>query len=306
MKLYAGIFSFRLITALLVCVFIVSLTFMAPITSGASTNDTVTVDVSIQGVGQIVVTPTSVSWSNLEPGSIGSIINLTIENAGSNNLSEIYVSVNTWDIETSNPLGTGNPAVYAASGFMLIQNESSSNDKYYYAGRLEWNLSDILSNEILSLGSGTENFSHGWYRNLTNKYLWKLENGSAGYCNNTGTSFVLKKSPENSTTENRDITTDSESCTFDSAGVNWSTHTCSDADNPLTGHCIAAYKDCDRVYLYRYDYSSEFPTCSDREYLTNVTLTPSDTTKARVFASIPSGTPQGSTAQAVLTIYATF
>lgn len=274
----------------------------SPMTFAASTNDNITVNVNISSVGAIVVSPNSISWAATAPGSNTATTNIIIKNTGSENVSNIYMTTSAITDESTNPLQTADPNAYSAAGFIFVKN--STETTYSHAGRLEWNLSTILTGETLSITAGTTAFGHGWYRNSTgNEYLWKVENGTAGLCNNTGATFDIEQGPENDTTLSRDITANPSTCSAVTVGA-WGVFTCS--DGPLNGYCVAAASTCDKIYIYKNDYSSTFPTCNNREYLRSANLIPGTEDSLNVFASIPLGMPAGDTNEGILTIVATY
>ncbi|MCK4968660.1 MAG: hypothetical protein KAS12_06395, partial [Candidatus Aenigmarchaeota archaeon] len=118
---------------------------LIPNTFAATAQDTVTVDITIASIGAIVVNPTSITWGSVNPGADGSTNNIIIKNTGSANLSNIYLDTSTITDESTNPLQTANPSAYSAAGLIMVKNTSDST--YYHAGRLEWNLSSVLTDE---------------------------------------------------------------------------------------------------------------------------------------------------------------
>ena len=79
----------------------------------ATTNQT-NVTVEVARVCQITVAPTNHTWFNVMPGSEGGIKTLNIKNSGSQNLTNIYAYVDTIDVETTNPIPTGDASKYAS------------------------------------------------------------------------------------------------------------------------------------------------------------------------------------------------
>lgn len=295
---------------------IIALLIAVPVIA-ATTSATITVNVNISSVGAIVVLPNSISWNtngmgSLNPGSDSSIQSLIVKNTGSVNLSQIYLNTSTVGDESVNPLQTANASFYSAAGLIFIRN--SSNTTYRHAGRIEWNLSTVLYNE--SLGTTGWNsltaFSHGWYRNASgNEFLWKLVNGTNGFCNTTGTTFAIKINPENASAINRDLTTGtadtSSGCTFvqGSSGEKWGSVSCT--TGPLAGSCIATPATCDKILIYKFYTSlADYPACANSAYLHKGTIVPGDEVGINVFASVPKGTPAGDTKQGTLTIIANY
>ncbi len=274
---------------------------MSPMTFAADASDSLTVNITINSVGAIVVLPNSFSWS-LDPGEDSATSNIIIKNTGSENLSSIYLDTSTDADESTNPLPTGVPGSYSAAGMIFARN--STNATYYHAGRLEWNLSSILAGETLNLAAATETFGHGWYRNASgNEYLWKVENGSDGYCNNSGTTFTIKTAPENGTSLNRDLSAGPSTCTYAGEGT-WASFACT--DGPLVDYCVATASTCDKIYIYKYNYNSTYPACGNRAYVRETDLVPGAEDYMIIHASVPYGIPAGETAQGTLTLMATY
>ncbi|MCK5042862.1 MAG: hypothetical protein KAJ20_03870 [Candidatus Aenigmarchaeota archaeon] len=288
------IFILQLISAIIVLALI-----MSPVTfADADTN--LTVNITINSVGAIVVLPNAFTWS-LDPGADSSTANVIIQNTGSANLTNIYLDTSTDADESTNPLPTGVASAYSAAGLIFVKN--STNDTYYHAGRIEWNISSILAGEVLDLASATETFAHGWYRNASgNEFLWKVENGTDGYCNTTATVFKIKTAPENTTDLNRDLSTGLSTCGAVTQGT-WGSFACT--DGPLANHCVATASTCDKIYIYKYNYNSTYAACGNRAYIRSADLIPGAEDFMVIHASIPYGIPAGETALGTLTLMAT-
>lgn len=290
---------------------ILALLVAAPSANALSANytATVTVNINISSVGSIVVLPNSLSWTSgglgsLNPGADSSAQNLIIKNTGSLNVSMIFMNASTVSNEYANPLQTANATNYSAAGLVMVKNATDT--LYSHAGRLEWNLSGLLSGENVGSLTGITNFSHGWYRNSSgNEYLWALKNGTGGLCNDTGTTFTIKTSPENATNMNRDLTSGTTGCGSITAGPLWGTFACS--TGPLNGQCVAVAKNCDKVLIYKYyGVLSDYPTCVNADYLRRANIVPGDEAAFSVIASIPKGVPAGDTRTGTLTIFAQY
>ena len=296
---------FCYLTAFAVLAFLIA----AQTASAALTSNNVTVNINISSVGAIIVLPNSINWTadglgSINPGADSAVSNLIIKNTGSVNVSQIYMNASTINDESSNPLQTSNASYYAAAGLVMVKNATDA--AYSHAGRLEWNLSAVLTDETLSLAGTTAKFSHGWYRNASgNEYLWKLENGTNGFCNDTGTVFAIKTYPENQTTMNRNLGAGLSTCAAVTTGTNWGVFTCS--TGPLVNQCIAAASTCDKVYIYKYYADlADYPTCANSNYLRADNIVPGDEAMFSVKASVPKGTPAGDTITGTLTIIANY
>jgi hypothetical protein len=272
-----------------------------------NTTSNVTVNITISEVAEITVTPTNFTIAAISPGADSSEVTYSIKNTGSTTITNIFASTNTIEMENTNPIPGGDPEDYAASGFIWIQNVSAG-AKYAHAGRLEWNLSSLES-ETLDLASTTTNWSRGWYRNGSNTWLWKVENGTAGDCNNTGSIFKIKEAPENDTSGfSRDFTSGIVTTgSFDEATVNWSLFNL--GGTVLDDMCVATHKDCQKIFIYKYDkrYDAEvnFDGCDNSAYMRTAALEPSSTVAFYARASVPKGTPYGLTEESKLTLEAT-
>ncbi len=273
-----------------------------PITFAAETSDTVTVTVNISSVATIVVSPNAINWTYLDPGSNGVAQNIIIKNTGSVNVTDIYMTTSAITDESTNPLPTADATAYSAASLIFVKNSTES--AHSHAGRLEWNLSTILTEETLGIDAATTAFAHGWYRNSTgNEYLWKVENGTDGLCNNSGTVFTINTVSENDTDLNRDVSAGYE-CTGLASDTGWGSFECD--SGPLNGYCVATASTCDKIYIYKNDYTSTLPACDNREYLINNVLIPGTEDAISIYASVPQGIPAGDTTAGTMTIVATY
>ena len=283
----------------------------SPNTDADTDNDTFNITVNISVITQVTVLPTSLSWTQLAPGANGEVQNVSLRNTGTTNLSSFYASPNTITMEATNPLETGDPTAYAATGFMIVANETAGSP-YYHLGRLEWNLSKALAGEIFPAVL-EPSWSHGWYRNSTgDEYLWLLMNGTDGTCNaSSGVTFQIKTAPENDTALKRDHTTEKTNNVCGGAynaptsDESWGVFTCGDtAANPLNGYFVATYYDCTKIYIYYYDRTTTFPGSTTVPFLWNETVVPGKETFMNLIAALPRGVPAGDTQEGTITITA--
>ena len=287
-------------------------------------NDTITLDVNISSAAAIEVLPTAIDYNQLIPGTNGTVgtpeevRNISIKNIGSYNLTQFYIDIGTEDVELSNPIAGGEITDYAAGGFMLIRNETET-ENYYHAGRLEWNLSEDMDTEVLEITAGTLNYSHGWYRKANgNEYLWKVENGTCGtaagltaaLCNCTDTNLVINNLSENSSGYARDLSIAVATApTPEATNINWSLfHYNTSQGGPLQGHCVAVHRDCEKIMIYKYDMtgtgSNGFGACREAQYIANERLEPGERLdKIKIKPSIPFGVPAGDSKTSILGFY---
>ena len=304
-----------------------------PVASADTTANATTVNVSVLSISSLTITPINLTWPILVPGNTNFTYNIIVKNTGTVQLSKFYMTPSTlWD-EPGNPLNQNDPHLFASSGFIFVRNASNltgggsgitgAAPKAFHVGRIEWNLTDIMVDEVLSLGAGITNspgvaaphntkFGHGWYRNATgNELLWKVENGTRGWCNNSDTILAIKDDPENTSSQSRDfslgvVLTPGSGLTFDAANRNWSIWSVNSGE--LDGYCIAVNASCDFIYLYKYDMAGmgwdAFPTCSQQAYLRSDILNPGEEFTMSLDAAMPKGVPAGYTAISRLTITA--
>ena len=275
-----------------------SLVLLALSSVAFAATDTVTVDVNVASVAQISVIPDILSWSNINPGSAGTVQSLNIKNTGSVNLTNIYAYVDTLEDETTRPYGFDDPSKYAAGGVIVFKNETY--DKFFFAGRLEWNWTEDVGNDDLS--AITSPVAWGFFKNTSYEYYWALGNGTGGYCNNTGAEFAISDYPDNGTITTR--TPSDTGITFQ-AGVDWGYFSINRASSPLYGSCVAAYYDCSKIYIYKYDKRSGFGSCANSEYIQAPNLVPGETHTLTLNVYIPLGIPAGNLNTSTFTVYAT-
>ena len=277
--------------------FIFSLALFPPVLA-EDVNDTATINVSVKAVAQITVSPKILSWVDVQPGHVGGTKLLDIINTGSKNVTQIYAYVDTLQDETERPYGSANATKYAAGGVIVFKNETY--DKFFFAGRLEWNWTEAISN--LNTNNVNSPVAWGFFRNTSFEYVWLLGNGTDGYCNNTGAQFAIEDDVDNGTTETRTPTT--TNINRDGGDANWGYFSVNRASSPLYGSCVAAYYDCSKIYIYKYDKRSGFTNCGNSEYVQNVYLPPGDVHTLTLDVYMPYGIPNGVLNTATFTVYA--
>ena len=261
-------------------------------------SNTTYIDVNVSTFSQITLNPDYLNWTNIVAGTGGGHKNITVKNTGSVNVSAIYGWVDTLEDETTRPYGSSNPASYAAGGVLTIMNESEQ--KYFYLGRIEWNWTqDIPSHDWSALTTSTP-ISWGYFRNMSNDYVWVLGYGSNNNCSTTNSQFSYETDIDLGTSATRKPDNTFTLLTATN-NANWSYAQIT--SGTLAGHCIAAFYDCQKVFIYNFDRRSNFTDCG--EYLYDDQLAPGKTFILRVDAWVPRGIPAGNLTRATLTIEAT-
>ncbi len=228
---------------ILLCLLFLSLLSLSKEESFAISSNQTNVSVQILQITQITVLPSSLSWTVL-PKQEGGMKFIEIKNSGSTNLTYIYAYVDTLETETQNPIGTGVAQMYSAGGVLVIK-KNVSGEKFYYAGRIEWNISKPTNAGTTKCANAK---AWGYYRNVTGDYLWCLVNASDGTCNSTSAEIYIENDADDGSASTRDPDIGGS---FTQAFKDWAVYNFS--SGPLAGHCVAAYWNCSKIYIYRYD-----------------------------------------------------
>ena len=303
------------ITSCLLMLVAAVLTF--PRVTWGQASDNSTISVSIGQISEITVLPTSLSWVAVAPGEAGGTKLLDIKNTGSENVSQIHAYMSTLDNETVRPYGSDDVTAYAATGIIVIRNETNSS--IHFAGRLEWNWTEDISYKDLSnLGSGAcssadHNCSWGFIRNSSYEYMWAISNGTdatgSGLCNYTDAQLALENDTDTGASDGSTRTPDSSGITNNGADASYSYFSVNRDGHVLDGACVAIAKDCDKIYLYKYDMRStvgttDFDTCSNARYVQIENLVPRAEHTLTLDAYAHYGLPDGSMATGIIYIEA--
>ena len=144
-----------------------------------------TIVVEVAQKTMIDLTPASFTWTGLDPGSTGSVMQAQIENIGSTNLTKIWFNVTQ---PSDRPFGTGTNASYDSGNYVWIARESGD---YYAVDRVEFNESRSLVYLTDPDGNtppdGTK-YSYGRFRDAGSEYFWMLDK-SSGNC--AGATFYI-------------------------------------------------------------------------------------------------------------------
>lgn len=277
--------------------------FLLPAIAMAQT-DTVTINVNVSESAVIEISPDTATFNLVTPGvdTFPSSLAFTIENKGSINFTTMYVSMNVHSTETSNPLGSGNPSNYYAGGFVVLRNETdlAGGNNWRFVGRQEWNLTGKPSDYTPSASAR----AWGYFGNNSKQYFWELANGSVGDCNDTGTILKIKEWALNGTAAAYDVSSDAITHQVDTAQLDWGIVD-PEATGPLANYCVATRKDCERIYIYQWDQTSQLSSCANEWYLWNDgDFEPDEQLKFNITVWVPKGIPAGDTSASTLTLTA--
>jgi hypothetical protein len=268
---------------------------------------TVTVDVSVSSLSEITVSPTYLTWGSIMLGTVGADKLLDIKNTGSENVTNMYAYIDTLTDETTRPYGSSNPASYAAGGVIILRNETGYEpNNNTFAGRIEWNWTEDVSNKDLSNLSTPVGW--GFFKNASQEYFWAISNGTnstengPGLCNQTGAQFAIEDDKDLGYALTR--TPNTEDIPFDGTAGDWGIFSIQRASSPLNGSCVAVNYSCNKIYIYKYDKRSGLTSCTNSRYIKQDALIPSAIQTLTLNTFIPKGIPVGNLTTATLTIVA--
>ena len=257
----------------------------------AQVQDNVTVFVNVLQVSEITIFPESLNFT-AAPGTFTTPQTIDIQNTGSVNVTNIYTYTDTIEDENVRPLGQTDSTFYSAGGVLLVQNETLPT--FYWAGRLEWNNTEGISNMLTGGVQSPAGF--GFIRNTTSEYNWLVGNGTpptgqdtSFYCNATDSELAITNYADNGTVETRSPHTDG--ITNDGADDQWAYFSVSNTSLPIDDHCVAVYYNCTKIYIYAYDERAGYNTCSNSEFLQVPDLVPGATHSANLTVWMPLGIP---------------
>ena len=287
------------IVLLLVIIFSLS----SSVISFADAYNTTDINVSIESVGKITISPNFINWSNVAPGSTGGAQTIEVSNIGSINVTDLYAYMNTVTVETSRPYGSDEASSYASGGVVVLRNQSYEN--LSWVGRLEWNWTNTISN--IDMSNLDDPVAWGFYKNASREYVWAIGNGTDGttsVCNDTGVQFGIDDDVDDGTIDTRtpEIT---DFTTPDATGPDWSIFSIDRVGSPLFGQCVAVWVNCTKIYIYKYDKRTNpiFGQCTNSEYIKDVLVPSGDTEILTLDVYMPEGIPEGNMSSSTLTVY---
>jgi hypothetical protein len=184
-------------------------TASAQVTSEGTDNSTVTVDVASKVA--IDISPSDISYSNIDPGSaalqsdgsdVGAAVGaVEIENIGSENITQVWLNTS---VPNDNPFGTGLEQEYDAGNFIEVKPEgeagTASDTNFRYINRKEFNETGDLSYVFTPDDAGT--WKYGRFKVGSQEFFWTVNTtGPAGTCvtNDGGDDFRVGQNAHNQT-----------------------------------------------------------------------------------------------------------
>jgi hypothetical protein len=287
----------------LVALFILAIMFSSKSDYSYAADFNVSVDVNISAYTEITVSPAFLNWTNIIPGTAGGIKYVDIRNTGSTNITNLYSFITTLENETARPYGSSNPDSYSAGGVVVVRNESL--DKYWWAGRLEWNWTQTISNTDQSDIPASSRAAEGFFRNASVSYYWAAGNGTAGLCSGSGSIFALEDDADTGAVSTRTPT--ASSISRDGGDSEYSYFSISRGTNFLNGACIAVSSNCQKIYMYKFDRRTgafNGSTCANSVYMNNAQMAPNEIENIAADVWVPKGIPQGNLRRATWTFVA--
>ncbi len=309
--MYLGI----LVAAAIVLVFMGVVKIGAGLT--ADDTETVSVNITVQQVTAIDVSPNAVNWTSpaLYPGYEGtqssysnSWIDVAIENVGSTNITKIWMSASQ---PTSDPYtSTGNPSAFDSASFIAVRKEGGS--YFYIVQSKEFNetLPDYV---ILPTPTGVLNLTGKIRLGITEYYLAFDDTTNDG-CHN-GTVYISEYPKTNTTDGDYDLSNNTGITV--NPNDNKTTYGVAAITLKSTGqgidetYCLFTAGSCDYFIITKWNKDLDEGTaddCSADDYIflgsTLNPLQPGNVTQIKLAPRIPFGVAAGNLAQGTLTIYA--
>lgn len=218
---------------------------------------------------EVDITPSSFSWTGLEPGDVGNGSTeasgfgaIQIENIGSMNITHVWFNAT---YPTTNPFGSGSAADTNAGNYVVLKKEGGS--EFYFINRAEYNATHTLV--YLTDRGGTmppdnSQYTYGRFHNASNEYFWMMD--AVTGCNSTGTTLYIGNKSHSKTstgTVNFNLTTDIYEYSFTTHPDDHSWGYADITSGPLTGYCAAVTDDCTKLFFSRWNADLPFNKCSN-------------------------------------------
>jgi len=276
----------------------------------ANDSESATVAVNISSKVMVDITPSTFTWSPVDPGGVGdnnteanNYYAIQIENIGSKNITHVWFNAS---YPTSNPFGTGTNS--ADAGNFVVLSKNTSSNEFWFINRVEYNTTTelvYLRDPDGNMPPNASKYIYGRYHNASNEYFWMID--KVTNCNESATIYIGNTShskTQTGTTDFKDGDVESFSLfTYKNYGY-------ADIDTgPLNGLCVAVTHDCTRVFFSKWNADAPFHLCSNVNYAydynetgTPTPLVPGDSFAMNIKVHVPFGIYEGSTTGTITAI----
>jgi len=279
--------------------------------SKSQNSDTLNVSITVSSVLAIDVDPNETSFT-LDPGSASNEFNFIVKNIGSATINKIKANVT---MATSNPYGTASSSNFDAGDFILITNDSSETQPFYYVSSIFYN--ESKPDYVTPPNGWSEGWNSGYFIRIRTVNFNGTGEGEEYYAftnasvngNCSDGKIIIGLLPH---TRTRTGTTDFSSgsdyieftLTSNSAKTGgWTA--LSGFGSKLDNHYIYVNASCDYVVLYRWNLDVDGETNNGGgDYLFQGTLNPGEYLNWKLEARVPYGVAAGSLKTGVITFIA--
>ena len=297
----------KLLYSLVVAIVVITLSqVMFPLLVSADTDtDTFNVSITVDSVAAIDVNPNSTDFGTIAPGAASEEKSIQIENIGSLDITKIWANAT---MASSNPYGTGQASAYNAGDFVLITNDSSENQPFYYVNSIFFN--ESKPPYVTAPSGWSEGWNSGYFIRIRTVDFSNTGEGEEyfaftkkGTTNCTDGTVYIGKNPH---TKTQTGTIDFQSGDFIQISSLTTTNNglgaygkISGFGNKLDDHYIYVNASCDYIILYRWNRD-----LGGGDYLFQGTLKPGATLDWKVEARVPYGVAAGSIQEGMITFIA--
>ncbi len=292
-----------------VLLLLLSIMKLPSLSFGYEANDTITINVTVAQVAMVTIDPSSLSWSNVEPGSVGDedyedhgYDGIWIENIGSVNITYVWFNAS---YPPSSPFGTGDPQAYDAGNFVVLTpNESTT--PYHFVNRVEYN--DLYrTGTMYVFPAGTPSF-FGRFRNASYEYFIELDATNYGNCSSG--SLYISDTPKTKENSGDIYLSDNTPVTVNPVSYNGKTWGVAEVDIDTQKYCVIFDSGCNYAIFNRWN--ADLPGVNST-YCPNVSgymkddstqpIVPGDVFKVNIRVYVPYGVPYGTVKTGTLTVF---
>lgn len=265
-------------------------------------SDYVDIMVNVSTKTMVDVEPAALSWSPVDPGSVGdndteilgpNYFAIQIENIGSRNISQVWFNAT---YPSRSPFGVGSTAYTNAGNYVVLSNNTSSNkpspNGFWFINRVEYNETRqlvYLRDPAGNLPPNSAAYTYGRLRNASNEYFWFLN--AVNPCNASTYIRIGNETHTKTQTGTTNFQTGNYSETTLASYYGWAVGAIT--GGPLSGYEVAVNASC-AVFFSRWNRDFPFDYPGTRAvYAYNGTLYPGDSFAMAVKVYVPYGIYEG-------------